>query len=476
MSVPFVLFACLIFVSACTSTPSADKTGELGKAIYLPEANLFGDFQELERTIYKPLKPECFIDEKKRIQSSRKFMEYYENSRAFYSSLATQSELDVSLQSSYTLGVSLQVATKSKSSQSNKVSGISLNAVAINEKILVRRGCLEGDEATLTDQFLSDLETLPLKIEEPWERFSWEPYYNFLRTYGSHIITSVTLGTCVKQMTFAESSKSYSERDFEVKSCLSFAGPTAAGELGLKACTDITQSEKSEASKISTSDKVFVFGGIPDTRNKVLDPETRSPKVIQKLLDEASEAPSSIEHTFVAMWSILQSRCKPGSPCHIRGLNLQYYYLGFLNYGCNHVKGGKIEIQKFDYSSRATKTSPEFECSLAKEGCQSNDDCHYKAIWCSCHGNSCVRYKTETHDNGSKKVTAYANSDTNWGWHGCGWRVAGSWCQCANEDRDVRRVVWSLPSRDCPAHGARRHGSYHQTTKDAVQKKSEVRN
>lgn len=474
MSAPFVLFACLIFVSTCTSAPSGSKIEELGKVIDLREANLLADFEELERTIYEPFKPECFIDETKRIQSSRKFMEYYENSRAFYSSLATQSELDVSLQSSYTLGVSLQVATKSKSSETNKVSGLSLNAVAINEKILVRRGCLEGDEATLTHQFLTDLENLPTKIEEPWEGTSWEAYHNFLRTYGSFVITSVTLGTSFRQMTFAESSKSYSERDFEVKSCLSLAGPTGVGELGFKACADITESEKSEASQISTSDKVFVLGGSLDTRNKLLDQATRSAEQIEKLLNEASEQPSSIEHTFVAIWNILQSRFKPGSPNHIRGLNLQYYYLGFLNYGCTHVKGGKIEIQKFDLTTRATDTSPEYECSLAKEGCQSDNDCHYKPIWCSCHGDSCVRYRTETHDNGSKKETAYANYDTNWGWHGCGWKVAGSYCQCANANRDMRRVVWSLPSRDCPTHKARSHGSYHQTTKDAVQKKPKV--
>ena len=475
MSAPVVLFVCLIFVSTCKSAPSASKIEELGKAIDLREANLLADFQELERAIFEPFKPECFIDETKQIQSSRKFMEYYENSRAFYSSLATQSELDVSLQSSYTLGVSLQVATKSKSSQSNKVSGMSLNAVAINEKILVRRGCLEGDEATLTDQFLSDLENLPVKIEEPWESSSWEGYHNFLKTYGSQVITSVTRGTSFRQMTFAESSKSYSERDFEVKSCLSLAGPTVAGELGFKACADITQSEKSEASKISTSDKVFVLGGSPDTRNKLLDQETRSEEEIQNLLNEASEVPSSIGHTFAAIWNILQSRFKPGSPNHIRALNLEYYYLGFLNYGCNHVKGGNIQIQQFDYSPSSTETSPVFQCSLAKEGCQSNNDCHYKPIWCSCHGDSCVRYKTETHDNGSKKVTAFANSaDTNWGWHGCGWKVAGSYCQCENADRGKRRVVWSLPSRDCPTHGARGNGSYHQTTKDAVQKKPKV--
>ena len=464
----FVLLTCLIFVSTSTSAPV--KTEELGKAIDLREANLLGDFQELERTIYEPFKPECFIDETEKIQSSRKFMEYYENSRAFYSSLATQSELDVSLQSSYTLGVSLQIATKSKSSESNKVSGMSLNAVAINEKILVKRGCLEGDEASLTKEFMTDWEDLPQIIKKPWQKASWESYKSFLKRYGTHIVTSISRGTKFTQMTFAESSKSYSERDFQVKSCLSLAGTTAAGELGFKGCADITSEEKSEASRISTSDKVFVTGGSVDTRNKLLDQETRSVEEIQQLLNEASEYPSSIEHTFIEIWKVLQDRSKSGTPNHARSVNLEYYYVGFLNYGCTYVLGGNVQIQKFDYTTSSTERSPEFECSLAKEGCHTNDDCHYKPVWCSCHGKSCVRYKTETHDNGSKKQTADANFNDNWGWSGCGWKVAGSYCQCKNADRDMRRAVWSLPSRDCPTHKARSHGGYRQTTKDEVQK------
>lgn len=489
MFASLVLFTCLIVVSTSTGAPSegpsSSKTVELGKVIDLRGTNILGDFQERERTIFEPFDSKCFIDEKKKVQSSRKFMEYYENSNAFYSSLATQSELDVSLQSSYTLGVSLKVATKSKSSQTNKVSGMSLNAVAITEKLLVRRGCLEGNEATLKEKFVKDFELLQEKIEKPWEKSSWEPYHSFLKTYGSHVITSVTFGASFRQMTFAESSKSYNERDFEVKSCLSLAGPTTAGEADFKACADISQNEKSRASKMSTTDKVFVLGGSLDTRNKLLDQKTRSPKEIQKLLNEASKAPASIEHTFVAIWNILQSRFDTGSPNHNRGLNLEYYYLGFLNYGCHYIPsiGGEVAIQKFDYIAstterfaafdrpkRSPKISPEFECTLAKEGCHNSKDCHYKPIWCSCHGNSCVRYKSETQDNGAIKETAYANSNSNWGWHGCSWKVAGSVCRCTNSNRDARKVVWSLPSRDRPTHKARSHGG-HRQTKDAVQKK-----
>ena len=131
-------------------------------------------------------------------------------------------------------------------------------------------------------------------------------------------------------MTFAESPKSYSERDFEAKSCLLLAGPTATGEVGLKACADISQSEKSKASQMSTSDKVVALGGSLDTRNKLLDQETRSVNEIQNLLNEASEAPSStyfgvadLEH----FTNSLPNRITQPQP----GLDSEYYFLGFLN-------------------------------------------------------------------------------------------------------------------------------------------------
>jgi len=92
-----VLFTFLIVVSTSTGAPSeapskglsSRKTVELGKVIDIRGTNIFGDFQERQRTIFEPFDSKCFIDEKQKIQSSRKFMEYYENSNTFYSSLAT---------------------------------------------------------------------------------------------------------------------------------------------------------------------------------------------------------------------------------------------------------------------------------------------------------------------------------------------------------------------------------------------------
>lgn len=165
---------------------------------------------------------------------------------------------------------------------------------------------------------MKDLKDLPVKIKQTWKKSNWEANHDFLRKYNTHIITSVSRGASFKLMTFAESPKSYSERDFEAKSCLLLAGPTATGEVGLKACADISQSEKSKASQMSTSDKVVALGGSLDTRNKLLDQETRSVDEIQNLLNIMKPVRHPHLHTFLAIWNILQTPYPTGSPNHIR--------------------------------------------------------------------------------------------------------------------------------------------------------------
>ena len=93
------------------------------------------------------------------------------------------------------------------------------------------------------------------------EKNSWRSYNDFLDDYGSHVVTSVMRGVRIKEMSFSRSSESYSERDFQVKSCVSFAGPTSVGKVGVSACANISKQESSKASDMSTTDKLFVRGG-----------------------------------------------------------------------------------------------------------------------------------------------------------------------------------------------------------------------
>ena len=353
-------------------------TGEsegLGKIVFPPNINLLDDFQEKENSIFDPLPSECFKKIINTTKSSCNF-DYYKNTKAFYKSLATESSLSASLTSTFTLGATVSVATKSKSSEKSEVSGISLIKQALAEKIYVNKECLTSAKmSTLNKEFMESFGTLPLKIKEPWLHNSWKAYSTFLEKYGSHVITSKETGSRFQQMVFAESSESYSQRDFQVKACISAAGPTNVGKLNVSACSSVNSSEILKAKNMSTSETRFVRGGLRDT-NSALTKGT-SAELIEKLMNEADEAPSPVQHTFRPIWEILKDRFKTGSKNHIRATILQYYYSGYLGYGCLYSKSGDVEVQKFDYTKQSESKKPEFECSLAKEGCHNDDDCHY---------------------------------------------------------------------------------------------------
>ncbi|XP_022778992.1 DELTA-alicitoxin-Pse2b-like [Stylophora pistillata] len=281
MHVPLVFLILVLHAvrERCVATV-AENYG-LGRVIDLRKVNLLADFQEKENRIFEELPPKCLI--KKTLKSSSSHFEYYANTKAFYESLATQSSLSASLQSSYSLGVTVSVATERKSSKNTEVSGMSLIKQALTEKIHVDKECLLSDNITLKGTFIKDFENLPVHIKNPWEPNSWREYRTFLNEYGSHAITSVKRGSRFQQMTFAESSKAYSQRDFQVKACVSAAGPTQVGMVGVSACSNVSQSEISKTSSMSTSEKRFVKGGKRETNSKLKTPKNISSDVADVL-------------------------------------------------------------------------------------------------------------------------------------------------------------------------------------------------
>ena len=444
MFIQLTLFG--VIAATCRGSEIDPVRKELGKGVNLRKINLLKDFQEEESTVFEPFPEKCFI--KKKLHYTGCDHDYYASTKDFYSKMAIGAGLDASLKSSFTLGATLSSVFKKTESKESQISGMSLKIRALTEKLLVTKDCFHNEElSNLSKNFVEDFERLPMTISKPWLANSWKAYSVFLETYGSHVVTSVKRGASIRQTTFAESSKSYSQRDFQVKSCVSLAGPTSVGKVGVKACANVSKEEVAKTSSMNTVDNIVLRGGTLETRNALRGDRTE--KLIEKFLNEAGESDSAIEHTFRSLWSILQSRFGIGSDNYVRAVNLQYYYLGYLNYGCRHSESGGVHMQKFNYTKNSQE-SPEFECTLAAEGCHSDNDCHYKPLisWCSCRGSSCVHYNKVIQDTGAIKITVYANTDEDWGWQGCGWYVVGSWCKCYNHKKP--KVVWRMPSRDFP--------------------------
>lgn len=404
--------------------------------------------------------------------SSRNF-NYYKDTKSLYSSLTTSAGLSTSLQADYSLSFTLDSASKGISGFEHTVTGNSLLMVASTHQTLLNKDCINNPQ-TLDKHFLADFVKLPITIPSPWLKNSWTPYNLFLAKYGSHVVTSITFGSMINQMAFAETSENYSERDFQVKSCLSLAGPTEVGKLNVSLCGGIDKSEISRVTSMTMSDQLVVRGGTPDTRNHLI--QERTPELITKFMNEANTTNSTIKYGFKSVWDILQVAFAGIDQDNlIRAINLEYYYLGYLNYGCDYrATSTGVVLQKFDQTSTSTPESPQYQCSLGPEGCHSDDDCHYKPIWCSCRGSSCIHYDHKKLSTGGDKVVAYANTDEDWGWHGCGWKKWAAGFKCICYEPHVWQVVWSGDNKDA-LFSALNRGSMRMTEKKGEETKEETK-
>ena len=312
--------------------------------------------------------------------------------------------------------------------------------VAKSKSFSVDKACLV-DNPSFTSYFLRDLNGLPTQIYTPWQQNSWQLYDSFLKKYGSHILTQITTGSEIDQRSFSKQWQSYSERDFEVKSCIGLASlGTDATQMGVSLCTNVTSQEVQRVKGLEMTTKLTVNGGSADTRNKLLN--VRTQELIEQFMNEANRTNAPIRYKLTPVWDIIKQSFIGVSDDFVRGVNMESYYLGYLHYGCDYQQSGGQELQKFGFTQASSPESPQYECTLAPTGCKSPNDCHYHPIWCSCEGNSCVHYKDTVLDTGKTKTTAYINHAP-WGWQGCDWKVAGSVCNCYNSNTE-RKKVWPV--------------------------------
>ena len=282
-----------------------------------------------------------------------------------------------------------------------------------------------------------------LEISRPWHKVSWRDYHYFLQTHGSHVITDVTYGSSVDQYAFAEESSSHSARDFTVKACASLAGNAAVSSLNVEACSGVTKEEirKLYNSKMTTT--ITVRGGTVDTRNRLV--YERSNDLLLQFLAEGQTYPTPIEYTLTPIWQILRAQkyvLAGNRNGDVQAVNLQYYYDGYLNFGCPLIVGRRgPELQKFDHATHSTPSDPVYQCSIAPSGCHSNEDCHCRACdKCRCYGDSCVVYSATKRGSGTR-LTAAPNYNKSLKENGCERKFWGVKCSCENKNTR-RRVIF----------------------------------
>lgn len=99
-------------------------------------------------------------------------------------------------------------------------------------------------------------------------------------------------------------------------------------------------------------------------------------------------------------------------------------------------------MQKFELGKDSDPEAPTYLCNLGPQGCHDNEDCHHQLpFWCACSGESCIRYKDQKLNSGTKKKVAYAETTNEWKGHGCK-RRRNMKCECKVENKNCEES-WS---------------------------------
>ena len=404
----------------------------IGNIFYIPNYNLLGEDITGGYPVFQNLAENCLGHSNNSIIDTT--TTYYKDTEAFYSSLSSSTSLSAELESDFTMGVSLDFASKSISGEQRTVSGSTFIAFSKVSQEFFKPVCLEKEY--LSDQIVETFENLNETIQSPWLASSWAGYQNFLQKFGSHVVMEVFYGSSLYQHTFAQTSSGYSEKQFAIKACVDLAAPTQAAVIDIGTCSGLTKEDINSVSNIQTSSQFVARGGSDSTRAELFSNRTK--ELIGQFLAEARSTHQPIQYKYTPIWSILKNIYFKTE--HFpKAMNLEAYYKGYLNYGCQYSKGGNMELQKFTYSNNSIPGQPTFQCSIAPEGCQVDEDCHYRVSHarCECRGDSCVRHFNSTLNTGTERTTARINQAPGWKGPGC-----GHTCGCSYPNR-VRQVVWT---------------------------------
>ena len=87
--------------------------------------------------MFEALPETCFKRQKLHYSGSN--FDYYKSTKSFYKHMAAAAGLEASLESTFTLGATLNTVIQKTESKESEVSGLALNVRALTEKILVKK-------------------------------------------------------------------------------------------------------------------------------------------------------------------------------------------------------------------------------------------------------------------------------------------------------------------------------------------------
>jgi len=303
----------------------------------------------------------------------------------------------------YSLQASVNYMTGSSSDLSTAFHSTHLDIVSITQVVDFKEDgkCLGGEE-NLDDNWLQSFSSLPLISADSAEYdSSWEPYVNFLKEKGSHIMVQQQIGSRLQQWESSESTSSDIADTLKAKACAGVEGVAGVGGWSAQACSSYNSSQRQQAMSTASTSLHVIMGGTASTRAALTKQIT--PDSLSKFIDSAPQGDAAVAYAFKPVWqllmSIYQQKCDvSGSSSDActqlqRAYNLNAAYEGWIAFRCPRTytsNGHAVQRMRVVESTNPIQT---YACHAAKYGCYEDSDCSSGGVAgtvCYCYGPSCL--------------------------------------------------------------------------------------
>eukprot|EP00742_Colponemidia_sp_Colp-10_P003503 GILJ01003730.1.p1 GENE.GILJ01003730.1~~GILJ01003730.1.p1 ORF type:complete len:466 (-),score=48.66 GILJ01003730.1:325-1722(-) len=381
------LVVCLLLAVVCLLVPANTQAtiDALGKAFYVPSTSLI-DSLAGGISLFADLR-NCITD----VQTDEtvSIQQFFQDTSSFYDYVASESKLELKFKGLFTLGSTLSRAARVGKGGNYSIKGTHIDTYSMTRRQFISRSCLFS--SALSTPMLADFNALPAAVKEPHQAHSWEPYMQFLKKWGSHFVSSVSVGARMQQFTLTQSNTEFSRSDYEVKACLDLEGPVPWQGVSVDPCQSYTQEQRQQAAHLKMSSVLIIRGGEEQAR-AVLQTH-RDAQSVQNFFSGAGKYGGPIQYAWEPIWNLFYYRFTAGKEFVI-AKNLQAYYEGYMEHSCNYVQDGYQILRKFYRDDLRSKGDlPIWICMDSPAGCQLDTDCHSDLpnLGCFCYGDSCVQ-------------------------------------------------------------------------------------
>jgi len=346
--------------------------------------------------------------------------------------------------SAYALSGSFEAITSYSETESTSVSSAMIGITAETGELSLSQTLECRGPDSFSAHFLAAVGARPVKIDSPKESASWAAYTTFFETFGTHVVTSVTLraryGLWESNETYSESSQS----TLNIKACAMIEGisPVTPG-WSSPGCAAYTSDQKRQALQDASYTFKEIVGGSDDAR-KALIVET-TPKTMSDFLN-SSTSNEPILNEYTSIWALLAYAYAGNSSDKLamrqRGLNMEAAFEGYLAFTCPYLTTSfGAPIEEFQALAPDTTGLVRYQCWNKKTGCMSDDDCHLGGVGtsCYCYGNGCIDV------NGRDFVRAGQSGSFNEGVNNACYFHFAAHCNCNLDWQDPaqgNRAIW----------------------------------